>query len=86
LDEIENLESIERYQGDNRPLPALSSIQRGALLGVTLGPAYIAINRLTSFDPLGVGIWPGMIALLAGVFAFFWQMKPEPDEGDGVAL
>lgn len=86
LDELENLESIERYEGDNRPLPALSSIQRGALLGVTLGPAYIAINRLTSFDPLGVGIWPGMIALLAGVFAFFWQMKPEPDEGDGVAL
>jgi carboxylesterase len=86
LDELENFDSAERYEGDNRPLPALTSIQRGALLGVTLGPAYIFLNRLASFDPLGVGIWPGMIALLAGVFAFFWQMKPDPDEGDGVAL
>lgn len=86
LDELENFESIERYEGDNRPLPSLSSIQRGALLGVTLGPAYIVLNRLTSFDPLGVGIWPGLIALLAGIFTFFWQMKPEADEGDGVAL
>lgn len=86
LDELESFDSAERYEGDNRPLPALTSVQRGALLGVTLGPAYIFLNRLASFDPLGVGIWPGMIALLAGVFAFFWQMKPDPDEGDGVAL
>jgi hypothetical protein len=86
LDELENIEAEERYKGDNRPLPALTSIQRGALLGVTLGPAYIFLNRLASFDPLGLGIWPGMIALLAGVAAFFWQMKPDADEGDGVAL
>jgi carboxylesterase len=86
LDELENIDSAERYQGDNRPLPALTPIQRGALLGVTLGPTYIFLNRLASFDPLGVGIWPGMIALLAGVFAFFWQMKPDSDDGDGVAL
>jgi len=86
LDELDNLDSAERYEGDNRPLPSLTSIQRGALLGVTLGPAYILLNRLASFDPLGVGIWPGMLALLAGVFAFFWQMKPDSDDGDGVAL
>ncbi|MEY3089509.1 MAG: hypothetical protein RLZZ208_777, partial [Actinomycetota bacterium] len=24
--------------------------------------------------------------LLAGVTTFFWQMKPEQDDGDGVAL
>lgn len=86
LDELEEIEAAEKYQGDNRPLPALTSIQRGALLGVTLGPAYILVNRLTSFDPLGLGLWPGLVALLAGVFTFFWQIKPEADEGDGVAL
>lgn len=86
LDEIDQIDAQEKYEGDNRPLPALSSIQRGALLGVTLGPAYIVLTRLTSFDPLGIGIWPGMLALLAGIAAFFWQMKPDPDEGDGVAL
>ena len=86
LDELDSIELTERYEGDNRPLPALTPIQRGALIGVTLGPAYIFLNRLASFDPLGLGIWPGAIALLAGVSAFFWQMKPDSDEGDGVAL
>lgn len=86
MDELENIEAAERYDGDNRSLPTLTSIQRGALLGVTLGPAYIAITKVTAFDLFGLGIWPGMIALLAGVFTFFWQMKPEADEGDGVAL
>jgi len=86
LDELESIELSERYEGDNRPLPALTAIQRGALLGVTLGPAYIILNRAISFDPLGVGIWPGMVALLAGVFAFFWQMRPDAEDGDGVAL
>jgi hypothetical protein len=86
LDELENIETTERYKGDNRPLPSLTSIQRGALLGVTLGPAYIVVNRVASFDPLGLGVWPGLIAFLAGVFTFFWQIKPDPDEGDGVAL
>jgi carboxylesterase len=86
LDELENIDAAEKYQGDNRALPTLTSIQRGALLGVTLGPAYILINQVSSFDPLGLGIWPGLLALLAGVTTFFWQMKPEQDDGDGVAL
>lgn len=86
LDELENIEAAEKYEGDNRSLPTLTSIQRGALLGVTLGPAYIAINKITSFDLLGLGIWPGLVALATGILAFFWQMKPEADDGDGVAL
>ncbi|MFM8503240.1 MAG: alpha/beta hydrolase [Actinomycetota bacterium] len=86
IDELENMEAAEKYEGDNRSLPTLTSIQRGALLGVTLGPAYIAITKITAFDLFGLGIWPGMIALFAGVFTFFWQMKPDADDGDGVAL
>ena len=86
LDELENIDAAEKYEGDNRELPTLSSIQRGALIGVTLGPAYIVATKVSSFDLFGLGIWPGLIAFITGVATFFWQMKPDPDEGDGVAL
>lgn len=86
LDELENIEAAERYEGDNRSLPTLTPVQRGALLGVILGPVYVALVQLTTFDLFGLGAWPGLIALVWGVVTFFWQMKPESDEGDGVAL
>jgi len=86
LDELENIEAAERYNGDNKPLPTLTPIQRGALLGVTLGPAYAALTTFTSFDPFGLSYWPGLIALMTGVFLFFWQMKPDSDSDDGIAL
>ncbi len=50
------------------------------------GPLYILLIALTPIDLLGIGFWPGAIALIAGVITFFWQMKPESDEGDGIAL
>lgn len=86
LDELEKIEAAERYEGDNRSLPTLTSTQRAALLGVILGPIYVVLNRFTSLDLFGLGIWPGLLAFVGGIFTFFWQMKPEADEGDGVAL
>ncbi|MEY3434206.1 MAG: hypothetical protein RL057_586 [Actinomycetota bacterium] len=87
LEEIENSELAEKYQGDNKPLPKLTQIQRAALIGVIGGPIYAAVVQFLNFDPLGLGAWPGAIALAAGVFAFFWQMKPDNEvDDDGVAL
>lgn len=90
LDDLDNLgdsESVEKYEGDNKPLPRLTQIQRGALIGVIGGPIYAAMVQIFNFDPLGVGPWPGAIALAAGIFTFFWQMKPESEiDDDGVAL
>lgn len=86
LDELEGIDAAEKYEGDNRSLPTLTPIQRGALMGVILGPVYVALVRFTSFDLFGLGIWPGLLALVTGVTAFFWQMKPESDDEDGVAL
>lgn len=87
LDELEGFENEEIYKGDNTPLPRLTQTQRGALVGVIGGPLYAAMVQILNFDPLGLGPWPGAIALAAGVLAFFWQMKPETDyDDDGVAL
>lgn len=90
LDELEsfatNTES-EVYDGDNKPLPKLTSTQRGALIGVIGGPLYAALVQFANFDPLELGPWPGAIAFTAGLFTFFWQMKEENEiDDDGVAL
>ncbi len=87
LDELEEREiEEESYKTDVQPLPKLSQIQRGALAGVIGGPAYSAIVSLGNFDPLGLGIAPGLIALAAGMVTFFWQLRPENPDGDGVAI
>lgn len=87
LDELEEIDAMEKYPGDNKALPQLSSIQRAALLGVIGGPLYLIAAQFLGLDLLGLGPWPGGLALLAGIFAFFYQMKPESDDqGDGSAL
>lgn len=87
LDAIDQMDSAAPYQGDNKPLPKLSQVQRGALLGVIGGPLYAATVQILNVSPLGLGPWPGALALAAGIFAFFWQIKPDSDlDDDGVAL
>lgn len=85
LDELEDA-GMEIYPGDNKPLPTLTTVQRAALVGVIGGPTYMLITALTPIDLLGIGFWPGAIALIAGVITFFWQMKPDLDGEDGIAL
>lgn len=85
LDELEQ-SGVDVYPGDNKPLPTLTSVQRGALVGVIGGPIYMLMTALTPIDLLGIGVWPGAIALMAGVITFFWQMKPNQDDEDGIAL
>lgn len=86
LDELENLDALEKYEGDNKELPTLTQTQRAALLGVIGGPIYVALVEIFNFDLLGIGFWPGLVALISGVITFFWQMKPESDPGDGSAI
>lgn len=86
LDELDNLDALEKYEGDNKELPTLTQTQRAALLGVIGGPIYVALVEIFNFDLLGIGFWPGLVALISGVITFFWQMKPESDPGDGSAI
>ena len=86
LDELDNLDALEKYEGDNKELPTLTQPQRAALLGVIGGPIYVALVEIFNFDLLGIGFWPGLVALISGVITFFWQMKPESDPGDGSAI
>ena len=83
---ISNLDALEKYEGDNKELPTLTQTQRAALLGVIGGPIYVALVEIFNIDLLGIGFWPGLVALVSGVITFFWQMKPENDPGDGSAI
>lgn len=86
LDELDNLDALEKYEGDNKELPTLTQTQRAALLAVIGGPIYVALVEIFDVDLLGIGFWPGLFALVSGVITFFWQMKPENDPGDGSAI
>ena len=86
LDELEANTGADIYPGDNKELPTLSRIQRIALIGVIGGPLYAVLVRFFKIDLLGLDIWPGLLGLLGGVLLFFWQMRPEPEDEDGVAL
>lgn len=87
VDELDAINEYEKYDGDNKPLPNLTQIQRAALVGVIGGPLYIILVRFFGMDLVGLGAWPGALALTAGIATFFWQMRPDIDgDDDGIAL
>ena len=46
-----------------------------------------SLVQFFGIDALGIGAWPGALALVAGIAAFFWQMRPDRDiDDDGIAL
>jgi len=82
LDELEVIDEFERAQYRQLPLtpPRLNTAQRAALIGVLGGPLYSLIYGFTGLDFFGFGIWPGLLALVAGVATFFYQMQDDdPD-------
>ncbi|MFM8751857.1 MAG: alpha/beta hydrolase [Actinomycetota bacterium] len=87
LDELEEFEDAEKYEGDNKALPKLTQVQRAALVGVIGGPLYIILVQFFGVDLLGIGAWPGAFALASGIATFFWQMRPDREiDDDGIAL
>jgi carboxylesterase len=66
--------------------PKLKKRQKNAIAALIGGPLYIAVIKIFGNDPLGLDIWPGLIALSVGAFFLFAELRNEPREGDGSAL
>lgn len=66
--------------------PKLKKRQKNAIAALIGGPLYIAVIKIFGNDPLGLDIWPGLIALSVGAFFIFAELRNEPREGDGSAL
>jgi carboxylesterase len=89
LDRSESVESlIERnmYATPNR-LPKFKKAQRGAIIALIAGPLYVIGYLVTHFDPFGLGVWPGVSAVVAGAITLFTQMEHrEIDDSDSGAV
>lgn len=89
LDRSESVESlIERnmYATPNR-LPKFKKAQRGAIIALIAGPLYVIGYLVTHFDPFGLGVWPGVLAVVAGAVTLFTQMEHrEIDDSDSGAV
>ncbi|CAB4789550.1 MAG: alpha/beta fold hydrolase [Actinobacteria bacterium] len=89
LDRSESVESlIERnmYATPNR-LPKFKKAQRGAIIALIAGPLYVIGYLVTHFDPFGLGVWPGVLAVVAGAITLFTQMEHrEIDDSDSGAV
>ena len=93
-DYLDILESSQReesryerslYAHPSQP-PKLKKRQKNALAALISGPLYILVIKIFGSDPLGLDIWPGLIALSVGAFFLFAELRNEPREGDGSAL
>ena len=67
-------------------LPKLKKRQKNAIAALIAGPLYITAIKIFGSDPLGLDIWPGLIALSLGALFLFRELRNEPPDGDGSAL
>ena len=67
-------------------LPKLKKRQKNAIAALIAGPLYITAIKIFGRDPLGLDIWPGLIALSLGALFLFRELRNEPPDGDGSAL
>lgn len=83
---VESLIERNMYETPNR-LPKFKKAQRGAIIALIAGPLYVIGYLVTHFDPFGLGVWPGVLAVVAGAVTLFTQMEHrEIDDSDSGAV
>jgi carboxylesterase len=87
LDDLDKPDPEDHFQ---QPDPALEPIhersQRNALLAMLLGPTYAIIAAITSFNPLGVEPWPGLLVFIGGLVSFFYHLRDSSNDDDDGAI
>jgi carboxylesterase len=87
LDDLERALPDEHFEIPNpKLLPISDRIARNAIVAMLLGPLYAIMAAITSFNPLGVEPWPGVLAFLGGLAVFLYRLRDDYRDDDGAIL
>ena len=87
LDELEKIDESEQFTAPHPILPRAKRENRVAIALITLAPILILLPTLFNFDPIGLGIWPGVFAFIGGVARLMYlHARPFDDGEDGAIL
>ena len=87
LDELDRIDTSESFIAPNPTLPRARRENRVAMALVALGPILILLATIFGIDPLGLGIWPGLILFVGGVARLIYlHARPFDDGEDGAEL
>ena len=87
LDELETASLVEEHFDAPDPQnPRLSRTQKFIVAGLVGGPTYLLLESFTSFNPLGLGPWPGLLAFIAASVAAIWRTARRSDDYDDGAV
>ena len=87
LDELDRIDTSESFIAPNPTLPRARRENRAAMALVALGPILILLATIFGIDPLGLGIWPGLILFVGGVARLIYlHARPFDDGEDGAEL
>ncbi len=80
---LDELDESDHYEPPlPEPIPKVSRTTRLALFGVLGGPFLVAVIALTGIDPIGIGVWPGLIAFVAGFVTLLTRAKEHNEDED----
>jgi carboxylesterase len=67
-------------------LPISDRTKRNAIVAMILGPVYATMAAFTSFNPLGIEPWPGVLAFFGGLAVFLYRLRDDYRDDDGAIL
>jgi carboxylesterase len=71
---------------DPKLLPISDRTKRNSIVAMILGPIYAVMAAITSFNPLGVEPWPGVLAFLSGLAVFLYRLRDDYRDDDGAIV
>jgi len=87
LDELDRFEEVNRFVPPNPELPTATRENKIAIALIVGGALLIVGAKVLKIDPFGLGVWPGLFAILGGVArTIYLHARPFDDGEDGALL
>jgi hypothetical protein len=88
LDQLDELDEFDKFIAPNPKLRRIKEKpNRIAVMALLLGPLWVIMAAIFSFDPFGIEPWPGLLATTGGLATLLYRWNLTREEGDdGVQL